>query len=77
VNSLVPIQGNHHDHCRRVQIAGFNAKRVSIASVIKAATVLGREIAMELPGVVFSQAAVLAGDDLSKAATPPVGLSAA
>jgi hypothetical protein len=29
----------------RIQIASFNAKRVSIASVIKAATVVGREIA--------------------------------
>jgi hypothetical protein len=61
----------------RIQIASFNAKRVSIASAIKATTVVGREIAMELPGVVFSQDAVLAGGDLSKAATPPLGLSAA
>jgi S-sulfosulfanyl-L-cysteine sulfohydrolase len=34
----------------------------------------GREIAMDLPRVVFSQDAVLAGGDLSKAATTPLGL---
>jgi hypothetical protein len=34
----------------RIQIASFNAKRVSIASVIKTATVVGREIAKDLPG---------------------------
>ncbi len=34
----------------------------------------GRERALDLPGVVFSQDAVLAGDDLSKATTTPSGL---
>jgi hypothetical protein len=34
----------------------------------------GREIALDLPRTVFSQDAVLAGGDLSKAATTPFGL---
>ena len=34
----------------------------------------GREIALDLPPVVFSQDAVLAGGDLNKASTSPSGL---
>jgi hypothetical protein len=35
-----------------------------------------REIAMDLPRIVFSQDAALAGGDLSKAPTTPFGLPA-
>jgi hypothetical protein len=56
-----------------IEIAGCNAKRVSIAFLIEALAALGREIVMDLPGIVFSQRAVMAG---SKAEAPPLGLSA-
>ena len=34
----------------RIQIAGFNAKRVSLAFLIETAAAVGREIARDLPG---------------------------